>query len=263
MNQAAVRSEYIKSLGKGLSVLIAINEMGPARISTLVKTTSLPKPTLIRIVNTLVAEGFVVKQRGQESGSGYTATSKVRRLSSAFSQGSLLAQVAQSQLNDLCEIIKWPSEILIPDGLSMVIEVGNRHVSPITLKYFEQQRFPIISSASGRAYLWGLPSRDQQNIIAAAADLSENDENFGTSYSQIESAIEEVGLKGYCFQDYEAPIAGTRAYAVPLMQNNRSIGALTMPSLRDVLSLVEFEESILPKLKEAADNLSKELALHG
>ncbi len=263
MNQTAERSERIKSLGKGLAVLIAVNELGPARVSALVEATALPKPTLIRIVNTLVAEGYVTKQSVRDGGAGYVATAKVRRLSSAFAGGSLLAQVAQSQLNDLCEIIKWPSEVLIPDGLSMVIEVGNRHVSPITLKYFEQQRFPILTSATGRAYLWGLPREEREQIIAAALAASEEHETARATRSQLKSAFKQVEDKGYTVQDYEAPIAGTRVYALPLMQDKRPIGAIGMPSMRDVLSLEDFEASILPRLKETAAALGEELALHG
>ncbi len=262
MNQVTERSEHIKSLGKGLAVLVAINEMGAARISALVEATSLPKPTLIRIVNTLVDEGFVIKQNRREGGSGYIATAKVRRLSSAFAHGSLLAQVAQSLLNDLCEIIKWPSEILIPDGLSMVIEVGNRHVSPITLKYFEQQRFPMLTSATGRAYLWGVPVKEREQIIAAGLSVDDGSEPFFGAREQVEGGIATVEAKGYCYQDYEAPIAGTRVYAVPLMQNARTIGALAMPSLRDVLSLEAFEETIFPKLKEVTAEITGELARH-
>ncbi len=264
MNQKPERREHIKSLGKGLSVLIAVNESGPAKISTLTEATSLPKPTLIRMLNTLMAEGFVAKQSPKEGAGAYIAAPKVRRLSSAFAQGSLLAQISQRPLNDLCEIIKWPSEVLIPDGLSMVIEVGNRQVSPITLKYFEQRRFPILTSAAGKAYLSRLNAHERNQIITAALALAGEDSahRFARARARADTALETVRRKGYSYQDYDAPIAGTRVYAVPLMQENRALAALAMPSLRDVLSLDDFEAAILPRLEEVAAEIGKELVLH-
>lgn len=111
--------EHVNSLAKGLSVLAATNELAPARISSLVKATSLPKATLVRLLKTLVAEGYVNQQTKQEGG-GYIPTPKVRALASAFAKAGALGQTAQPFLNNLCEVIKWPSDLLIRDGLSML-----------------------------------------------------------------------------------------------------------------------------------------------
>ncbi len=146
---------------------MTVNDMAPAKVASLVEETGLPKPTLIRILNTLISEGYVVK-RSKEEGGGYFPTPKVRLLASVFAQGSMLSQIAQSHINNLCEIVKWPTDMLVRDGLSMLIEISNRHISPISLKKFEQKRFPILSTGSGRAYLAWLDEIERREIITAS-----------------------------------------------------------------------------------------------
>ncbi len=261
MNLSSERSELIKSLGKGLSVLIAVNELSPVKVAKLVTETDLPKPTLIRILNTLVAEGFVAKLPRTEGG-GYSPTPKVRRLSSAFAQGSLLSQISQRLMNNLSEAIKWPTDLMVQDGFSMVIESSTRHVSPITLQYFDQRRFPILTSAAGRVFLAHLPVDEYQKTLREALFAAGETEAFQVAQERVDVWVREARIKGYSYRDYDSPIRGTRAYAVPVMLKGYPVAVIVQPSLRDVLSQKNFEDIILPQLKKTAEEIAKELSFH-
>ncbi len=253
--------EHIKSLSKGLSVIVAVNELAPARVSTLVEYTGLPKPTLIRMLNTLVAEGYLLN-RPRAEGGGYVPTPKVRLLSSAYAEGTLLTQVAQPILNNLCEVIKWPAEMLVRDGLSMVIEVGNRAVAPIRLKRFEQKRFPLIDSSSGCAFLSALPAPEASEILTSA--LAHGLPGGVASFSEERALklIQQARSEGYCFCDYDAPIQGTRVYSIPIVGRSHPIAVLTVITLRDVLDLKKFESDILHHIQEAAGRIAEGIARH-
>ncbi len=253
--------EHIKSITKGLTVLKAVNELAPVRVSTLVEHTGLPKPTLIRILNTLVTDGYLLN-RPRAEGGGYVPTPKVRLLSSAYAEGTLLTQVAQPILNHLCEVIKWPAELLVRDGLSMVIEVGNRAVAPIRLKRFEQKRFPLINSSSGCAFLSGLPEPECTEILTSALAHGVPAGMAPPSEQQARLLIKQAQQLGYCSWDYDAPIQGTRVYSIAVMGRTEPIAVLTVITLREVLDVIKFERDILPILQDAAKQIAEQVARH-
>lgn len=253
--------EHIKSLSKGLAVLVAVNEMAPVRVSSLVEQTGLPKPTLIRILNTLVAEGYLVS-RPREEGGGYTPTPKVRLLSSAFAEGTLLTQVAQPVLHNLCEMTKWPTDLLVRDGVSMVIEASNRLVAPIGLKRFEQKRFPIINSSSGHAYLASLPEVESQEVITSALAHGMPGGAARVTELQVSASIEEAREQGYVTWEYDAPIQGTRVYSLSVVDRGLPIAVLTLITLRDVVARETFEAELLPEMREAAAQIAEGVSRH-
>jgi len=71
----------VKSLSRGLSVLAAVNQYRPATVKQLVHSTRLPKPTLIRLLQSLVAEGYV---DSATDGTGYRVGARARRLTSGL-----------------------------------------------------------------------------------------------------------------------------------------------------------------------------------
>ena len=251
--------EHIKSLAKGLGVVIAVNELAPARVSSLVEQTGLPKPTLIRILNTLVAEGFV-ENRPRGEGGGYAPTPKVRLLASAFAEGTLLAQAAQPVLNNLCEETKWPADLLVRDGLSTVIEASNRLVAPIRLKRFEQKRFPLINSSSGLALLAYLPKKECREVLTSVLAHGVPNGQSPVREEQVAGWIEETKKAGYASWEYDAPIQGTRVYSLPVVDRGRPIAVLTLVTLRDVLSQTKFETDLLPFFSEAAAEIAKRVS---
>ena len=251
--------EHIKSLSKGLAVLVAVNESAPARVSSLVQQTGLPKPTLIRILNTLVDEGYLIN-RSRKDGGGYRPTPKVRLLSSAFAEGTLLTQVAQPVLNNLCEMTKWPTDLLVRDGLSMVIEASNRMVAPIGLKHFEQKRFPIINSSSGHAYLLSLPEAQSTEVITAALAHGMPGGAARISADKIKNMIARAREQGYTSWEYDAPIQGTRVYSLPVIDRGNPLAVLTLITLRDVVGIDKFEAELLPELREAVQQIAGDIS---
>ena len=247
---------------KGLDVLIGVNDLAPVTVASLVGITGLPKPTLIRILNTLVSEGYVVKRNKQEGG-GYFPTPKVRLLSSVFAHGSMLSQIAQPHINNLCEIVKWPSDLLVRDGLSMLIETSNRHISPISLKKFEQKRFPILSTGSGRAFLAWLPKTERKEIITASlATMSEPVPDIYSSIEKVERYFDEIRVRGYEIRNYDTPIEGTRLYCLPIMVQGHPIAILSLITLRDVISVENFEKQVLPYLQATAYDIASQFNRH-
>ncbi|MCC7167884.1 MAG: helix-turn-helix domain-containing protein [Rhodospirillales bacterium] len=261
MDRARPSPDNVRSLVKGLAVLRALNEHAPARIATLVAATGLPKPTLIRILNTLLAEGYVAPVPKSDGG-GYQPTPKVRLLSGAFAQGSLLAQIARPLLVNVSLVIKWPVEVLTRDGLSMLIEASSRESAPITLKRFDQTRFPLLRSGAGLVYLAWLPKRESAELIAQAMAINDAFDGPRLTMAGLAKRLEEIRAQGWGPRDYEAPIQGTRAISLPILMDERPLAVLATITLRQVVGATQFERRLLPHLKETAREIVRQYGQH-
>lgn len=248
----------VQSLERGLAVLVAVNEYSPASLSRLVEMTGLPKATVVRVLHTLRAEGYVELAPQM----GYRPLPRVRQLSSSLDRESAAAQAVRRLLNDFAQVVKWPAEFLAREGAAMVIEVSNRNIAPIVLKRFEHSRFPLLNSASGIALLaWSKPKVREDIIRTAVAQLK-----IGDPAQLVKSAREEIAAalkRGYAVHDYDAPIEGTRAISVPVFSKEEPIAALALIVLRDAVTPEQVDTFLLPRLRDVSHQIGRQYTSFG
>ena len=76
----------IRSLARGISVLQHLSAVKAATAAEIAKNAGLPRPTVYRILETLVEEGLIYQSRS--SSSVYRLTADVRDLSAGFIDAS-------------------------------------------------------------------------------------------------------------------------------------------------------------------------------
>lgn len=244
----------VKALVRGLQVLAAANDMQVATVSAVVATTKLPKATVIRLIQTLVDEGYLDELA---SGEGYRVTPKVGALSRAMVGNSTYQQAVQPILDRLAARIKWPSEFFLRDGHSMVIEVSNRSVAPIKLRLFERRRFPIVRSATGIAYLSAMPAKRVGEILAEIIGRDYEGDADSDIAKEVTTKIGQAKRRGYALVEYPDIEAGLRVASVPVMGDDGPVGGLSVLHIRDVLDERTLNDTVLPKLRDAAARISK------
>src|SRR5690606_22855735 len=89
--------------------------------------TGLPKPTIVRMLETLIAEGYVARDN---MCGGYHVTHMVRELDAGYEGIAELIEVARPFAIDLTTRIKWPTAIGIYDGDAMAIHFWTGTISP-------------------------------------------------------------------------------------------------------------------------------------
>jgi IclR family mhp operon transcriptional activator len=239
--------QTVHALERGLSVLAAINEFSPASLAMLVDATGLPKATIVRLLHTLRAAGYVERAENK----GYRLLPRVRGLFSSIDRESAPTQIIRRMLNDFATIVKWPAEFMVREGATMVIEVSNRDSAPISLRRFEHVRFPLLHSASGIALLaWSKPRR-REDIIRSALMQEKSSERSEVAKA-TRHRISDALTRGYGLQDYNTPIEGTRAISIPVFAGDTVVAAMALIFLRDALPQSQVDNVLLPKLKEVA-----------
>ncbi|WP_292898466.1 helix-turn-helix domain-containing protein [Nitratireductor sp.] len=252
-------STGVRSLLRGLEILIAVNENPPATITRLVTLTGLPKATVIRLLATLRSAGYV--RQNSDTGA-YEPLPQVRRLASAMMVENPFLTEARQRLNVFGLQVGWPSDLLMAEPDAMVTAASNRDTSPIHLRRFEQRRFPILDSAAGLAYLAALPQGERLEIVKRQCAALDDGGNVQQRVDVTLQAITEVGNQGFSMHDYNAPMAGTRAVGVAVVSQGRPVGALVLIILKGAVTDGQLHEQYLPALQECAAGLGAAYHLH-
>ncbi|MDO8310293.1 MAG: helix-turn-helix domain-containing protein, partial [Actinomycetota bacterium] len=95
----------IQPISRALQVLVALNRRPLTSIDELHRDTDLPKPSLVRLLQALIADGYV-EQISRTA--GYRLSAKVLKLTSGYRQRDLLVDVARPLMEQFTRQHKWP-----------------------------------------------------------------------------------------------------------------------------------------------------------
>ena len=149
------KTAEIQPVIRAFQVLEALNQQSPCSLALLHETTGLPKPTLVRLLDTLIAGGYAQRLSRR---TGYAVAERVLRLSGGFRYADKVVEAARPFLSALTAQHKWPVAIATVDGDAMVVRASTRAESPLaTDPNYLNRRVPMLVSALGRAYFRVLP----------------------------------------------------------------------------------------------------------
>src|ERR1700749_2415533 len=102
----------VESVRRALQILHELNRERVSSVLRLHRATGLPKPTIVRLLNTLIALGYVVNdpRRG-----GYQVTSLVRSLSAGFHGDPLVVEAARPWAIGFTRKFHWPVAVAVLD----------------------------------------------------------------------------------------------------------------------------------------------------
>src|SRR3954470_11429616 len=141
----------VQSVTRALDLLQALNRQKVASVKQLHALTGLPKPTIVRLLETLSARGYVINDQRQ---GGYSVTSQVRTLSCGFHGDPLVIEAGRAWAIDLTRRLKWPIALAVLDKDAVTVRFSTISESPISPFHGTlNMRLSLISRGLGRAYL--------------------------------------------------------------------------------------------------------------
>ena len=153
--------DYVQSLERGLAVILAFSDKHPRlSIGQLAELTGLSRPTVRRLVLTLVRLGYV-----RDEGRTFALTPHVLALGYAFTSSLNLSEVAQPRMEEVTEITGHTCSLAALDGEDAVflLRVPPRRVMRHLL--LTGTRLPAFASAIGRVLLAGLPPHEIESFV--------------------------------------------------------------------------------------------------
>ena len=248
----------IRALTRGLRVLRTIQSNRLTSLRDLHAVTGLPKPTLLRILDTLQQEG-VVSRRLADGRYRISSLGDSARKHDRFDR---VAEAAAPVLDRLCRKVLWPSDLLVPMGDYMEVRETTRTHSPLVFHISTVgRRVGWLLTGVGRAYLAFCPVRERQRIIQTLQASKKIDDRLARDPRRLEKILAETRERGFGTRDSgfsggrygELPIDDKlAAIAVPLLDRKRVHGSINLLWIRTAFSIDEFAARHLADLQAAA-----------
>lgn len=251
--------ETIRALSRGLTVLQAVQDSAGMSLHELSRATELAKPTLLRILRTLEAEGYV--RRGLTDQQYHANVRAVR--SEEEVHRSVLAEVAAPVLDQLCQEVLWPSDLAIYHDGHMWVQETSRRRSPFIMNR-AVTRFGIhmLQSGMGRAYLAYCQPAKRKEILCRLEESSEPHDVLVRKKGMVEEMLQDVRSKGYATrltgyfvtQPNEARLT---AIAVPVMADEEVFGSVNLVWIAHAATEEQFVRRHLKRLTGASAEIAK------
>lgn len=215
-------TDVIAPVARALNIMSTMNQHRLWTISDLHRETGLPKPTVHRILATLMNCGYVAKDIER---SVYMLTDQVLSLSAGYGKESWLLQASAPVARRITREVKWPVAVGIFEFNAIVVQYSTRPYSAFTLQGSTvNKRFPLFRSAMGQAFLSFCDEPQRNRVLAALrADEMQDEEILHDDY-RIRRLIREVRKRGYGLR------RGSRGesthMAVPLKSAGEVIGVM-------------------------------------
>ena len=260
--------KIVRALNRGLDVLEAIQASKAASLHDLHLATTLPKPTLLRILKTLIGRDLVWQRIADGA---YIASYMFSKRAGAIDEESHLAEAAAPILADLCKRVRWPSILAVPRLDHMVVIETNRPMS-----YFNYIlaapigfRINMLRSASGHTYLAFCSQKERAAILARLRSSSRPGDALARSPTKINQILAETRKRGYGTRDpdfgghYDQPRSrvddGRNSIAVPVHVGEEIVGCINLTWVAKVATVKVIAERCLPQLGDAARTISSRM----
>src|SRR5271169_3022637 len=193
----------IRALMRGLDALTVLNLRDGATVTEVAQEIHLPRTTVYRILETLCNAGFVFRDAADDR---YRLTILVRALSDGFDDEAWVTQIAKHYIHELSRDIVWPVSIATLSGTTMLVRETTDHSSPLAIeRYSAGFRVPLLTSATGLAYLAHCPAIQRDALIEVLARSGKPEDALARSRTDLQQALREIRTQGYAAANGSRP----------------------------------------------------------
>ena len=256
----------IRTLSNGLEILVFLNRQDNASAGELSKKLDIPRATVYRILATLEEKDFIYKHPDNHR---YHMTSKVKALSSGYSDNDQLANLSRPYLLNVTEILRWPVALAVISGVELILRDNTDNVSPLAIEHFSSgYPVPILGSASGPCILAHLSLTEQQDILNVLHDMGRLREQTKRSVKEIIRSLEVIRQQGYSMHRRQRNksyvgymrISDLTSLSIPIIKNNQEIiGAMTIRYATSALSKEKALNNFMPVMVKAASDIIEQV----
>ena len=250
----------VAALLRGLDVLRAVNRLSPASVGEIHRLTGISQPTVVRMLETLIHAGFVIRHPREPL---YSPTGRTLELSAGYALHREVGLAATPVMTRLRAAVGWPSDVAVLDGDAMVVAHTSRGEGRFMFERRTGFRAPVLATSLGRAYLGFCEAGERERALALAARSPESWNAIAARPSEAARFFADIRAAGFAAMDegYAAREYGglASAIAVPVLAGGVAVASLNLMYLRDAIAGQAVVERLLPLLRDAAAELGAAL----
>lgn len=249
-------SPPVRSVVRALDLLQALNRQAVSTLDVLHSQTRIPKPTLVRLLQTFEGRG-IVKHAPQHG--AYFLTSGVRSLSSGYHSEPMIVEAAAPLMDSLTLRVKWPMAIAMLEDSAMVVRYSTIPLSPLAMRHSTiNVRLSLVSRAIGRAYLAFCSSDQQEALLQGVMKSPTPEDEAARDRDALQIVLTKVHDAGYALRDPQVWPA-TNTLAVPVFDSHGVAASLGMTFFSSTMRPEQAVERYLGDLQDVANQVSLRL----
>lgn len=246
----------VNAVCRALHVLKVANEKSVATVNSIYAETRIPRPTIVRMLETLMHEGYVVRDN---MCGGYRVTEKVAELSAGYGGISRVIEVARPLAIGLTRQIKWPVGLGVLNGDAIEILYWTGTISPVVHTNTVLGLRPgLLKSAMGRAYMAFCDEEERDRHIRRMR--SEARGEFGAREETVfRYLLDRIRRAGYATRDPRTEPLRMTTFGVPILEGGKVAAVMSVSFFRSSLPAKEVEAQVLKPLLETRINIEHAL----
>lgn len=239
----------MRSLERGLALLIAMNRRKLPSAVELARDTRLPRPTVYRLLETLRRAGFVARGSPADR---FCLTPKVRTLSDGFLEDNWIAEIAAPLMAQFTRDLVWPAALMTFEQGRMLVRETTHEASVLSIDHGMVGRsLPMLRTAAGRCYLACCPANERRAVLQMLSHSPVPDDQGAKDSDRVDALLDAIRAKGFAIQDREINPKAT-GMAIPIRTETRILGCLSLIWISSALTIAEAEQRLLPPLRSVA-----------
>jgi IclR family transcriptional regulator, mhp operon transcriptional activator len=246
------RDGSVRSLERGLALLVAMNRRKLPSVVELARDTRLPRPTIYRLLETLNRAGFVARSSPADR---FCLTPKVRSLSDGFLEDDWIAEIAAPFMAKFTRDLVWPAALMTFEQGRMLVRETTHEASVLSIDHGMVGRsLPMLRTAAGRCYLAFCSVSERRAILEMLAHSTRLEDRGARESERVGALLDAIRAKGFAVQDREIN-PKTSGMAIPLRDGSRILGCLSLIWISSALTIAQAERQLLPPLRSMAQGI--------
>jgi len=249
---------YVQSFARGLAVIRSFNAEAPEQtLSEVAARSGLTRAGARRILLTLQALGYV-----DSDGKRFRLTPRILELGFAYLTSMPIWNLAEPVMERLSDALGESCSAAVLDGTDIVYVLRVHTHKIVALNLNVGTRLPAWCTSLGRVLLAGLDDAEVKARLEASA-IQANTRHTETSPAALLARVQQVRRQGWALVNQELE-EGLISIAAPVRNRaGQVIAALNVSGQANRTSATVMKDSLLPRLRAAADEVSGLLAQAG
>lgn len=244
----------VRALERGLAVLQDLSLYKGAHPQQIARRLDLPRPTVIRLLETLENLGFV--ERSPSDGSWFPAL-YARSLSDGYNEEAWVRECAAPEIELLGKQVLWPVDLHTLQNDMMLVRESTHRTSPFSIQHgLVGTRLPILRTSSGRAFLAFCPDDEREAIIDRLLNSGGDEGGGACDRRYITQLITKTREQGYGLRCGEL-IPSTNSFSVPVHAKGRVQAIVTVVWFVSALPVSEGVKRFLDPARECAARIAR------
>jgi IclR family mhp operon transcriptional activator len=249
----------VESVRRAMHLLQELNRQRVSSVRHLHQITALPKPTIVRLLDTLIALGYVVNDRRQ---GGYQVTSLVRSLSAGFHGDPLVVEAARPWAIAFTRRYQWPIAVAVLDRDAVVIRFSTIPDSPVSPFHASvNNRMQLLSRALGRAYIAFCPASERNLLLRMLAASGDPEDLPARDRAAALTLLAMIRRAGFAERSATVEPKSSSTLAVPVTLGRKVLATVGVSFFTSAIPKAEAIARYLPPLKEMAKAIEASVIL--